>query len=90
MANNRNFWLAIMGAIVALYLAALVLAAQGALSHFVVRLAVIFIAAHLLEIPIAFRQLRGRNAAPARVILATLLFGAAWWVPARRGVFAVA
>jgi hypothetical protein len=90
MFNDRRFWVVVMAAIVALYLTAIIAALAGQTAHAAVRVTLIFLVAHLFELPIAFRQLKSRNAAPARVILATLVFGAAWWVPARRGLFAVA
>ena len=90
MTGNRTFWIAIMAAILGLYLAALLLALQGNLANPAVRLSLIFLAAHVLELPLAFRALRGRNAQAGRVVAATLVFGAAWWLPARRGLFAVA
>lgn len=89
MTHHRNFWLALMAGCIAVYVAAIVHVALGHPSHRSVWLAGLFLGAHLLEIPLAFRQLQGRNAQPARVVLATLLFGVAWWLPARRGLFAV-
>lgn len=88
MLDRRNFWLAVMVAIALLYAGALWMLAQGAPAHPLVRISIIFLLAHVLELPLAFRALRGRNPRRGRVIAATLAFGAAWWVPARRGVFA--
>lgn len=90
MLDNRNFWLAAMGAIVLLYAGALWMALQGHPAHPLVRISIIFLLAHVLELPLAFRMLRDRKPDRRRVTAATLVFGAAWWVPARRGVFAVA
>ena len=90
MLDNRNFWLAIMAAIALLYAGALWMVLQGHPAHPLVRISIIVVLAHVLELPLAFRALRGRNANPGRVTVATLVFGAAWWLPARRGLFAVA
>jgi hypothetical protein len=90
MLDNRNFWLAGMIALGLLYLAAAVLVVQGQAAHVVVRLAWIILAVHVLELPIAFHQLKGRNAQLLRVVVATLLFGALWWMPARRGLVKLA
>ena len=91
MLNNRNFWFAQMIVLLALYGAALLLALQGhGIEHIVVRIAVIVLAAHVLEVPIAFYMLKARNPQPLRLVVATLLFGLVWWLPARRGLLAVA
>jgi hypothetical protein len=89
MLDNRNFWLALCASLLAIYAAALVLLLQGQAGHVLVRLSAIILAAHLLEIPLAFNRLRERKPAPLRVVALTFVFGLAWWVPARRGVFAV-
>lgn len=90
MLDHRNFWLTIMGAIVLLYLGAVAMVLQGHPAHPLVRISIIFLLAHVLELPLAFRVLRERKPDRRRVIGATLVFGAAWWVPARRGVFKAA
>lgn len=91
MLNNRNFWFAQMIVLLALYGAALLLALQGhGIEHIVVRIAVIVLAAHVLEVPIAFYVLKARKPQPLRLVVATLLFGLVWWLPARRGLLAVA
>ena len=88
--NNRNFWFAPMAALLALYGAALLLILQGQTpEHVVVRLALIALAVHVLEIPLAFYLLKGRKPRTLRVVLGTLLFGLIWWLPARRGLLAV-
>jgi hypothetical protein len=89
MTNDKRFWQALMAVLLALYATALLLAAQGATGHVLVRLAAIVLIAHVLELPLAFYLLKGRNPQAARAIVATLLFGGIWWVPARKGVFAV-
>lgn len=91
MLNNRNFWFAQMIVLLALYAAAIVLALQGhGIEHIVVRIAVIVLAAHVLEVPIAFYMLKARNPQSLRLVVATLLFGLVWWLPARKGLMAVA
>jgi hypothetical protein len=89
MLDNRMLWIVLGASLLALYAAGLVLAVQGQLGHVLVRLSVIILAAHLLEIPLAFRRLRGKEASPARVMGLTFVFGLVWWLPASRGVFAV-
>lgn len=89
MLNNRNFWIAQLLGLSLLYIVALVLAWQGQTSHWIVLLAVIILIAHVLEIPLAFRMLKPRNPEPLRVVVLTLIFGLLWWVPAKRGLFAV-
>lgn len=89
MINSKGFWLAQMVGLLALYGTALILALQGHTDSRVVALAAIILAVHVLEIPVAFIALKGRNAQPLRVIVATQLFGLLWWLPAKRGLFAV-
>lgn len=90
MLNTRGFWAALMAAIVLLYAGGALLLLLGQPSHPLVRIAALVLLAHVLELPLAFRALRGREASVLRVTGATLAFGAAWWLPARRGLFAVA
>ena len=90
MTNNRNFWIVQMIALLALYGAALVLILQGQGTHRLVTLVQIILVLHVLEIPLAFYLLKARNPQPLRVIVGTLLFGLLWWIPARRGLIAVA
>ena len=90
MLADRRFWLVLMAALVAFYVTAIVLALEGQLGHRVVRLALIVLGVHVLELPFAFRALKDRAANPLRVVVATLVFGAFWWEPAKRGVFPAA
>lgn len=89
MLNNRNFWIAQLLGLSLLYVVAAVLAWQGQTSHWIVLLAAVILIAHVLEIPLAFRVLKPQNPEPLRVLVLTLIFGLLWWVPAKRGLFAV-
>lgn len=89
MLDNRNFWMAQMLGLVLLYAGGLVLVAQGQTGHLLVKLDLIILAFHLLEIPWAFKVLKDRNPQPLRVVAMTFIFGLLWWVPAQRGLFAV-
>ena len=89
MLDNKGFWLVQNLVLVVFWLAAIVFYATGQSHHWLVLAAVVIFAAHILELPLAFMVLRGRNAAPLRVTLMTLLFGYTWWLPARRGVYAL-
>ena len=62
--------------------------AQGD-GHRSILVAAIILGLHVLEVPLAFLMLKGRNAQPLRVIVCTLAVGLLWWVPAKRGLFAV-
>ncbi|HUR40641.1 MAG TPA: hypothetical protein VM240_05680 [Verrucomicrobiae bacterium] len=87
MLDNRNFWLANMAVLLVIYAIGLALALEGQFGHVMVRLSAIILAAHLLEIPLAFRQLKDRKPNPLKAALLTFVFGLVWWVPARRGIF---
>ena len=76
-----------MAGLVVLYAFALVLVLEGQWAHRVVRLSLMVLAVHVLELPLAFHALKGRPRQLGRVIPATLLFGALWWLPVKRGVF---
>jgi hypothetical protein len=89
MLDNKAFWALQNLALIAFWLAALVLIGDGRSGHWLVIVAAVVLAAHVLELPLAFMVLRGRNAVPLRVALMTLAFGYTWWLPARRGVYAV-
>lgn len=90
MLDNRNFWIVACALVALFYAGAVAMAAQYGLSHRMVRFALIVLAVHALELPLAFKRLSPRKPSPARVVGMGLLFGAAWWVPAQRGIFAVA
>jgi hypothetical protein len=89
MLKQRGFWYLMMAACLLVYVAGAVLAWRGELRHPVVLLSAVLLVAHVLEIPMAFKRLSGRNPQPLRVIVATTLFGLLWWVPASRGLLAV-
>lgn len=89
MFKTRGFWLSQMLVLTMLYTAAIVLNLNGLTSHVVVKVAIVLLAAHVLEIPLAFYVLRDRNPQALRVMIGTLLFGLIWWIPARRGLLAV-
>jgi RsiW-degrading membrane proteinase PrsW (M82 family) len=87
--HTKNFWLANNLALLALYGWATWLCSQGQSGHWAVWIAALVLAAHALEIPLAFQQLKQRAPSPLRVVLGTLLFGFTWWLPAKRGLYAV-
>ena len=89
MAQDKRFWLAAMGGLLAFYAFAALQLAQHGLMQRPVLVALGLVAAHVLELPVAFRRLRERNPEPGRVVAATLVFGLLWWIPASRGLFAV-
>ena len=89
MMNNKSFWGVQMAALSLLYVSALWVFLAGEHTHPTVLISALLLAAHALEIPLAFYVLKGRSASAARVIPLTLLFGLIWWIPARRGIFKV-
>lgn len=89
MTSSKTFWIANIAGLAAFYAYATMHLLQGDSGHRSVLVAAIILGLHVLEVPLAIFMLKGRNAQPLRVIVATLLFGLLWWVPARRGLFAV-
>lgn len=89
MLDNKGLWLVQNIALAVFYLVAVGLLAVGQPHHWVVLVAAVLLAAHVLELPLAFLVLRGRQASPLRVLMMTFLFGYTWWLPARRGLYPV-
>ncbi|MDR3416164.1 MAG: hypothetical protein P4L83_08260 [Nevskia sp.] len=89
MLDNKFFWYPQQLFLVGFWLASAWLLLHGQTKHWLVGLATVMLITHALEIPLVLRLLKGRDPAPAHVSLMTLIFGLTWWVPARRGVFAV-
>ena len=90
MTHDKRFWQALMFGLLVFYAWALVQGLAHGLMQRPVLLALAFFAAHLIEMPIAFRVLKDRKPDRLRVIAATFVFGLVWWIPAKRGLFAVA
>lgn len=49
-------------------------------------LALLVFLAHVLEIPLAINQLRGKDLSKGKVALNTLVFGFTWWLPVSKGL----
>ncbi len=91
MANNKNFWLA-MNAFLSLWYIAVfgyVLFMGGAWSEWVPMVTLVILAAHVLEIPLAWKMVSPRNPALGRLLVMTTLFGLTWWIPASKGIYSV-
>ena len=86
MTNNKNFWIAQMIGASIIYAIAAVMCLQGHGDSRLVLVVGIILGLHVLEIPLVFSMLKGRNAQPLRVIAYTFLFGLLWWIPAKRGL----
>ena len=91
MLNNKGFWIFNNVALCVFYIAALyfVFIAGAGISHPLVLVAALIVAAHVLEIPLALKILAPQKPSVARAILGTTLFGFTWWLPAKRGIYAV-
>ena len=88
MIKNKAVWLGLNAFIVAFWLAAIVMLLSGHPTERLVLIAAVVLVAHVLEMPLAFLMLRGRNVAAGRIILMNLIFGFTWWLPVRRGIYA--
>ncbi|HJO36381.1 MAG: hypothetical protein SV108_04770 [Pseudomonadota bacterium] len=89
MFESRAFWQVQGAATLAFHLLGLgfgLFSAAG-FAHPLATLWLIVLGIHVLEVPIAFLALRGRNVSPPNVVLKTLLLGFVWWVPRRRGIY---
>ncbi len=89
MTQRKSTWLFLNAALLLYYGFVLVLLLQGAApTHLAVLAAVLILAAHVLEIPLARKLLADLDPATPRLVLMTVLFGFTWWLPARRGIYA--
>ena len=89
MLDNRAFWIANMLGLGLIYVAGAYMALNGQPTHWLALLSALILATHVLEIPLAFQKLKALDPQPVRVVLFTFVLGLLWWVPARRGLFAV-
>lgn len=89
MTDLKEFWQVLNGFLLAWYLIAAALVIDGRLDHWAVLIAGIILVAHVLEIPLAMRQLADKKPSMWRLLLFTVLFGLTWWYPARKGLFSV-
>lgn len=87
IADNRRFWLALNALLLVLHGFGLYFYVAAGFGHPVSQLWAIVIMIHILEFPLAFIAVQGRRVGWGTTIIATLIFGFTWWVPARRGVF---
>jgi len=86
MMDHPRFWYGLQAFLLLLYISALILVLQGSGLHFLVVLAGLLLFVHLCELPYAIRLLKQRDASLPLIVLATLLFGWAWWHPVNRGI----
>ena len=89
LLDRKEFWLGAMALIAFIYLIALVLLLLVGTHNPLVRLAVFMLIVHAIELPIAFKRLAPLKPNPQKLVPLVLLFGAAWWVPAQKGMFPV-
>ena len=89
MTNDKRFWQALMAGVVAFYAYAGYMALTHGLMQRAVLLALVILASHLFEIPLAFKKLKSLNPDATRVVLNTFVFGLVWWIPASRGLIPV-
>jgi uncharacterized membrane protein HdeD (DUF308 family) len=90
MTNQRGFWLAMNVGLAIYYTYAAFLFATGTpWTNILVLAAILILGAHVLEIPVSMKVLRDKNPAMGRLLPLTILFGLTWWVPAKKGIFAV-
>lgn len=87
LADNRAFWRLCQAILIVVHAAGLYAWLRYATDAPATVLWLIILAIHVLELPMAFIALRGRSAQALTVIVATLIFGFTWWVPARRGLY---
>ena len=90
LLERKEFWIGACALIGFIYLIALLLLLLVGTHAMPVRLAFLMLVVHIIEVPLAFKRLAPQKPNPQRLVLLTLVFGAAWWVPAQKGMFPVA
>ena len=89
MMDSKGFWIFNNVVILGFYGFAAGLLMAGNTQHWIVLVAGIILAAHVLEIPLAMKVLKDKNASFGRLAVGTLLFGYTWWIPAKKGIYQV-
>jgi hypothetical protein len=87
MFDKTSFWATLIAGLSLLYVVAAVIALRGDTHHWTVTTSLVLLGLHVLEIPMAFLQLRAKKPAPLRFLLMTVLYGLLWWVPVKRGLY---
>ena len=87
LADNRRFWLALNAVLLVLHGFGRYFYVTAGFADPVAKLWAIVVMIHMLEFPLAFIAVQGRRVGWGTTIIATLIFGFTWRVPARRGVF---
>ena len=89
MTELKQFWQVQNAFLVAWYMIAAALVSEGRIDHWAVIIAALILLAHVLEIPLAMKVLKEKNPALGRLVIGTTLFGFTWWLPAKKGIYAV-
>ncbi len=88
--ENKALWKVMNLSLLLLYAVAGYMLNTGTeLHHPFILFTAFILAAHVLEIPVAFVVLSQQKPNPLKVILGTTLFGFTWWLPAKRGLYTV-
>lgn len=83
--GDQRIWKGLQAGLVGFWLAVPLLEILGYHVPFLTLFAVIILAAHVLEIPLAMNKLRSKNLPAGKVVLKTLVFGFTWWLPLSKG-----
>ncbi len=89
MMDSKGFWFFNNVVILGFYAVAAALLLGGNAEHWIVLVAGVILVAHVLEIPLAMKMLKDKSPSFGRLVVGTLLFGYTWWVPAKKGIYAV-
>ncbi|GLR27291.1 MULTISPECIES: hypothetical protein [Limnobacter] len=83
--GSGKIWYVLQGGLVVFWLAIPLI---GLLGHHIMwlnMLGAIILAAHILELPVAFNRLRDKQVPVSKVCLNTVIFGFTWWLPVSKG-----
>lgn len=87
IADNRRFWLGLNALLLVLHGFGLYFYVTAGFAAPAAQLWAVVLMLHILEFPLAFIAVRERAVGWGTTVIATLIFGFAWWVPTRRGLF---
>ena len=85
MLKTENFWKVVQGGVTVFWLSIPAFFLGGITMPLLLIAAIILLALHALELPVAFAKLRGKGISPFQTVTKTLVYGFTWWLPLSKG-----
>ncbi|MDX1668292.1 MAG: hypothetical protein R3194_02640 [Limnobacter sp.] len=84
--KNDRVWYALQMGLVVFWLIVPLVGLLGYTVPMLTLIALLILAAHVLEIPLAINMLKDQDIPKGKIILNTLVFGFTWWLPVSKGL----